>query len=320
MPLPDITDRPTLVALLAPTGIEVLGDPSAIGDEYGYSSARASVPIRLPDGGDAPAVIKVWDAAEIGLDEIDFYDTWAPKLPIRLATFYGGHATNDLGLLILEDLKPERQGDAEFLFERPDACEIARTLAAIHLATVEHPNDLSPHGAARPDDWHDSRRISFVERFGLPKDVTVRSIVIHSEAVDHMATRLLIGTRAGLLHGDVHQDNVVFLEGGVPVLLDWARPRWGPAAHDLAALLVGATATSDYAAVIDSFRETARVSQSEIHGAIIRQLVTGTLGIARWHPQTDRQERLVTANVERVRAAAAWLQAEQPDLMAQFSS
>ena len=53
---------------------------------------------------------------------------------------------------------------------------------------------------------------------------------------------------------------------------------------------------------------------------MLRRLVTGTLGIARWHPQNDRQERLATANVERVHAAAVWLQEQQPDLMAQFSS
>ena len=67
---------------------------------------------------------------------------------------------------------------------------------------------------------------------------------------------------SGLLHGDVQQDNIVFLKGGTPVLLDWARPRWGPAAHDLAALVIGATGTSDYATVIDAFRETAQSARA----------------------------------------------------------
>jgi len=318
MPLPRLTERSQLADVIEPLDLLIISDPVPVGDAFGCASARVRTTVRDTSGVEHAVVIKVWDHTEHGLGEIEFYNRWAPLLPIRLPALHGAHASDQFGVLVLEDLAPEQKGNAEFLFDRTEACAVARTLGTVHMATVHRGNDFPCLGAVRPSEWHNSRRLTFIERFGLPDDHFVRGIIIHSEAAEEVAANLLADATTGLIHGDVHQDNVVFVAAGLPVLLDWARPGWASAGHDLGALLVGATSTADYGSVIRAFQQIADLSDAEFYGAMLRRLVTGTLGIARWQPENDRQHRLLALNTQRVETAAAWLVREQPDLLDPF--
>jgi len=277
MPLPRLTERSQLADVIEPLDLLIISDPVPVGDAFGCASARVRTTVRDTSGVEHAVVIKVWDHTEHGLGEIEFYNRWAPLLPIRLPALHGAHASDQFGVLVLEDLAPEQKGNAEFLFDRTEACAVARTLGTVHMATVHRGNDFPCLGAVRPSEWHNSRRLTFIERFGLPDDHFVRGIIIHSEAAEEVAANLLADATTGLIHGDVHQDNVVFVAAGL-----------------------------------------ADLSDAEFYGAMLRRLVTGTLGIARWQPENDRQHRLLAMNTQRDETAAAGLVREQPDLLDPF--
>jgi fructosamine-3-kinase len=307
-------DGAALRAVLAPLDMQHIGDPEPIGDEFGFASSRARVAVVGPDGTERPAVVKAWSVEGHGTAEIDFYEKWAPILPVRLATCFGSHAGGEIAVLVLEDLGDVRQGDAAETMELADAVAITRDLAAIHRATVGRDSDLPAAGQPRPDEWHESRRTAHLERHGPPRHPTLRVIVNHSAQAEASAARVLAGSALGLVHGDVHSDNVVFLRNGTPVLLDWSRPQWGPAAHDVASLLL-ACPKDGYARVVDTYHSIALITNAEIHAAMLRRLVTATLGTAMWMPETDRQQRLVEVGQDQARTAAAWLAEVAPGLI-----
>ena len=310
--LPDLRDADVLRALLAPIGLEPDRAGELIGADYGFASALARV--ALPER-DHPVVVKAWNVETHGSAEITFYEEWAPRLPVRLAACFGGHADEVTGVLVLEDLGATRQGDAAEPIAAGDAGAIARDLGSIQAATAGQESSLDRVAAPRPTDWHESRRAAHLERQGAPAQPYLRRIVERSDRADALSSELLAGSVPGLVHGDVHADNVVYLADDTPVLLDWARPQWGPAAHAVASLLLG-TERAGYAGVIAAFRSRAALSDDEIHGAMLRRLVTATLGTVVWQPKTERQHRLVEAGLAQAAAAATWLADEAPDVLA----
>lgn len=313
MPTPDLLDRTVLHELLAPLGITPASDPEPAGSNYGFASQLAALHVTLANGSEAAVVVKVWDSRTHGLGEIEFYENWAPRLPIRLATHHGSHATEEMGLLVLEDLRPVRQGDEELGMALADACSVARTIAAVHLATVGAESSLEPTPSSRPAEWHDSRRVSFIKRFGMPDHGLVRSIVVNSELAERLGRSLVSEAAAGLVHADLHADNIVFVADD-PIILDWSRPRWGPAVEDLASLLVSVVSPEDYDAVINAYRDKVAIDDDQITGGILTRLLVGTLGVARWIPSTPRQERLITLGQRRVEQTAEWLAARAPGI------
>jgi hypothetical protein len=318
VPLPSLTDPAVLARLLEPIGT-VAATPLAVGDGFGFASERVRVTIEV-DGEPLAVVVKVWDPRQHGVAEVGFYETWAPLLPVRLPMLVGSRVTPDMAMLVLEDLGAVRQGDALPGLGRSDGQATAGVLAEVHRSTVGHPSGLPRWGLARDPDWHESRRRDYLERFGAPESDPLRSIVLGSEAADRLAEAALSKSAQGLVHGDVHADNLLLLADGTPVLIDWSRPGWGAAAHDLAALLGSSLATTDYAAAIDAYGLVSTVTDDEIAGAVLRQLVTATLGIARWHPSNDRQERLIAAGEQRATASAAWLFEKRPDLLSELGA
>jgi streptomycin 6-kinase len=316
--LPSLTDRAVLARLLEGIGT-VVEAPRPVGDGFGFASERVRVTIDI-DGVPRTVVVKVWDPRQHGAAEVDFYETWAPLLPVRLPALVGSRITADMAMLVLEDLGAVRQGDALPGLGRFDGKATAGVLAEVHRSTVGRPSDLPRLGPARDPDWHDSRRGEYLERFGAPESDPLRIIVLGSEAADRLAEAALSKSPPGLVHGDVHADNLLFLADGTPVLIDWSRPGWGAAAHDLAALLVSSLDPADYSAAIDAFGLVSTVTDDEITAAVLRQLVTVTLGIARWHPTNDRQERLIAAGAQRAIATAAWLYEKRPDLFAELGA
>jgi hypothetical protein len=318
VPLPSLIDPAVLTRLLEPIGT-VVDSPRAVGDGFGFASERVRVTVEV-DGEPLAVVVKVWDPRQHGGSEVDFYETWAPLLHVRLPSLIGSRVTPDMAMLVLEDLGAVRQGDALPGLDRSDGQATARVLAEIHRSTVGRPSDLPRSGQARDPEWHDSRRRDYLERFGVPSLDPLRAIVLGSETADRLAEAALSKSPAGLVHGDVHADNLLFLADGTPVLLDWSRPGWGAAAHDLAALLVHSLDPSDYTAAIEAFRLTSSVTDDEIAAAVLRQLVTATLGIARWLPSSERQDRLVAAGGRRATASAAWLFENRPDLFSELGA
>lgn len=312
MPLPSLTDPAALARLLEPIGT-VVDTPRAVGNGFGFASERARVTIEV-DGEPLAVVVKVWDPRQHGAAEVDFYETWAPLLPVRLPALVGSRVTPDLAMLVLEDLGAVRQGDALPGLDRSDGQATARVLVEVHRSTVGRLSDLPRSGQARDPEWHESRRGEYLERFETPESSPLRAIVLGSEAADRLAETVLSKSPSGLVHGDVHADNLLFLADGSPVLIDWSRPGWGAAAHDLAALLVSSLDPADYSVAIEEFRLVSPVTDDEVAAAVLRQLVTATLGIARWHPSNERQERLIAAGGRRAAASAAWLFENRPDL------
>jgi fructosamine-3-kinase len=305
--LPDVLDRDVLGGLLASIDLVPQDDPRPIGTGYGFAGICASVVLATPSGS-RDAVVKVWDPKAFGLAEFEFYGEWAGRLPIRLPECLGMHATEDVAALVLERIEVIRQGDAETFALDEDLAALAEIPALAHRATVGTTTDLPDHAALRPrpSEFHDARRVAYAAAFGLPEGQPVRSIVIASEQADRLAAEMLSSAHSGLLHGDVHLDNVVTDISG-PVLLDWSRLSWGPAAIDLAGLLVTSVPTDHYEATIATYRDTTEVSDEALTGGLLHQVMAGTLGVAAWQPTTRRQARVHKIGVAKALAAAEWL-------------
>lgn len=312
--LPDVLDRTILGGLLAPMGLVPAEAPRPIGTEYGFAGTCVSVPLDTPSGS-RQAVVKVWDPVAHGLGEFEFYGEWATRLPVRLPECLGMQATNGVAVLVLEQIAVRRQGDDETFALDEDLAGLAAIPALTHRATVDGPSDLTEHTALRPrsSEFHDARRVAYASAFGLPEGQPVRSIVIASEQVDRLAAEMLGPAHAGLLHADIHLDNVVIDDSG-PVLLDWSHLSWGPAAIDLGGLLVSSVAADDYEATIDAYRDTTEVSDEALIGGLLHGIMARTLGVAAWSPTTRRQARLRTIGVAKALAAAEWLFEWRPEV------
>ena len=316
MALPDLLDRAVLSRLVAEAGLELVDVSGSVGDTYGFASARAAATVRLgADGAESDVVVKVWDPEAHGLGEIEFYEEWARGLPIRLPRHHASHATDALAMIVIEDLRPVRHADDEHTLSASDAIAVAGALAGVHTATVGQPSDLGEPrwGRTLPSEWHDSRRVDFYERFGAPTHHVLRAIVVQSEMAGHIGRSLLLDAPAGLTHSDVHGDNLVFVDGD-PVLLDWAHIGWGPAAHDLASLLFSCTPVDAADEVVAAHGDETGVGDDQIDGALLIRLVVATLGVAKWIPSNDRQERLIARGLRRAEQWAEWLAERRPGL------
>ncbi|HSM02484.1 MAG TPA: phosphotransferase [Acidimicrobiia bacterium] len=314
MPIPDLSDPKTLSDALAPLAMRPVGDPVTIGEEYGFASSLVRVEVTGADG-ERSVVVKAWDVTTHGTGEIAFYEQWATRLPIRLASCFGSHADEETGVLVLEDLPVARQGDAAESIEAVDARTIALQIASIHQATRGAEPGIPPPRPSRDAEWHATRRAAHLERHGSPEEPMLGRIVECSERAEALASEVLANATLGLVHGDLHADNVVYLPDDTPVLLDWARPHWGPVADPLASLLLGTAPGEGYTQVIEAIRSVLPLPDAEIHAALLRRLVVATLGTAVWQPETERQHRLVEAGVAQAAAAARWLGEVTPGLI-----
>jgi aminoglycoside phosphotransferase (APT) family kinase protein len=222
---------------------------------------------------------------------------------------------------VLEHLEVAHQGDDEGYASPTASGALADLLAEIHRSSVGSESDLPEYRwvAPRPGEWHDARRVMYVSDFGLPAPGPLRSLIVGSERVDRLAAEMLDAAHPGLIHSDVHLDNVVFLADGQPVLLDWAHPGWGPAAIDLAGLLVSSVPPEDFNAVIARYRSTAEVTDGAVRGAVLHRILLGTLGVAAWNPETERGHRLRSLSTTKSLAAAGWLIDTWPDAVTLFT-
>ena len=128
----------------------------------------------------------------------------------------------------------------------------------------------------------------------------------------------LLGAPATLLHADLHMDNVLFVgEEEAPVLLDWARAAKGPAAIDVAELLFQMAPLAELDDLLLAYLRALerhgvvgpdeRGLRRQLGGALLRMVVRCTCGIAPWHPELAREERIIDSTLARVaRAVEYW--------------
>lgn len=212
----------------------------------GYGLDGTSARLTIDGDGVPPTLVAKWSSREDARREAGFYRGVAPRLDLRLATLYASAIDDaaERGVLVLSDVAPARQGDTLVGTTEAESDALADAMASFHAAFWDAPED--PALASFPR-WVDTRcpydRIA--ER--LPKFVADWTGRVPTAALD-VAMRLpesvprareaLARAPATLVHTDLHLDNVLFLEGGAPVVLDWTDARRGPAALDFARLLV----------------------------------------------------------------------------------
>ena len=216
-----------------------------IGVGFGLDGTSARVTV---DGDAAPATLVVkWCAAENARYESHFYRAVAPRLGLRLATLYGARIdeATKRGVLVLSDVAPARQGDTLVGATESESVALTDAMAGFHAlywgaADVPVLSPVPPWlggGGLHPDGLVEvlpKFLTEWAER--LPPSALALAADL-PERVNAVRTSLARSPTT-LIHADLHLDNVLVLEDGVPVVLDWPSACRGPAAVDVARLLV----------------------------------------------------------------------------------
>jgi len=213
-------------------------------EEVGEGLGLSGRVFRVERDGVETLVVKLSCAAQ-GEREISFYRRLAPRLAASVPGFLAGafDEERDRAALVLEDIAPARQGDVLAGCSGEEARGLARFLAELHslewgsaglaeLAWLVVPKSaLGATGPVAPD-----RIRRFLERYRVSRELA-QAVQRLPESLPGVEARLARETET-LTHGDFHLDNVLFREGGGPVVLDWQTVGRGPAATDVARLLV----------------------------------------------------------------------------------
>ncbi|MDX1689654.1 MAG: aminoglycoside phosphotransferase family protein [Acidimicrobiia bacterium] len=201
-----------------------------IGQDHGFSGRVFRV--HLADGTtavaktDAPAVIagEMRARRRVG-------DLLGPSIPRAL----GAATEGDLGVIVMADVTPARQGDWIDGCGAEDLAAVLAVLGRLHGGTlVDEPWTMEPWPRER---WH-ARVRGAAERFPALFGGDVRIWLLDEYPLRFAASveRLAAGPIA-TIHGDAHLDNVLWRPDGSAVLLDWNHHRPAPPALDLASLL-----------------------------------------------------------------------------------
>jgi hypothetical protein len=210
-------------------------EPHLIGERYGLAGTVVRLDIRAGASLPFPLVAKL-SAARPGAAEIGFYRNLAPRMPTRLPRFVAGACEGDRAFLLLEDVGPAEQGDVLAGATPEEADALMRTMGRFHAAfeggeALDLPEWIPD--PARAEKIRE-RAPRFLDRYGSD----LRGLVASLPGLADEAAARLARARPTLVHGDLHLDNVLFPPGGEPVILDWTETRKGPAALDVAALLM----------------------------------------------------------------------------------
>lgn len=214
-----------------------------IGVGYGLDGTCARVTL---DGDCVPAtLVAKWCSTENAAHETSFYRDVAPRLDVRLATLFATEtdASAERGLLLLSDVAPARQGDVLVGATSAESDALTDAMASIHAAYWDDADSpslagLPPWGGAWPGRRVGESLPKFVAEWGgrLPP-AAIQAALRLPETAPAAVGRLLRAPPT-LVHTDLHLDNVLFLEDGSPVILDWTDARRGPAVLDFARLLL----------------------------------------------------------------------------------
>lgn len=323
-----------LESVLEPGTSVLSGMGETIGAGFGLASDIVRYPIRSPSG-ETSVIVKLWSTEPPDdVTEVRFYRHLAPRLGIRVPRCHFAAVDPAIGraVLVLEDLAPLEQGDALTRLGRVRSERLAETVAMLHAAWWEEPAlvdeewlEEAPLGRSRA--WLSSRKAEYLDRFGAPDDRLLAAVLRDVETVNELATQRLGGAWWSLIHGELHLDQIVFVAGDEPVILDWARCRRGPVASDLAQVAFEIGPLDAANAVIDSYQaglagagvtvDAARI-RSELGGALLAKAITDTLGIARWDPTTDRESALIDQAGPRLAAALRTWRRRDPPLFAEL--
>jgi len=301
----------------------------------GYGLASCIFRCRLV-GSDAPpsVVVKLWSTeGPGGTREVDFYRTFAPRLGARIPAGYYGAVDDERwrGVLVLEDLGDVLQGDVLEQLTIQGAERLAREIASLHATwwdgtELHEANWLrSLRTFDRGPDWYEPRRELFIQRFGDRLDPFARQLLENVMLLQVRANERLAGVPVTLLHAELHLDNVVF-EGPSkdPVLLDWAKVAIGPAAIDLAEILFAIGPPEGRDRVLNTYLEALCEGgvtdfdeaslRHQLGGGLLRKFIVSTYGVARWQPDSEREEEMIDVSLQRTfRAVKDWRERD-PDL------
>lgn len=190
--------------------------------------------------------------------EIRFYSTVAPEVPVRVPDFYYGAVADDMSqsILLLEDLAL-----AEATFCRAtsalsvdQAAAVVEQLAALHALWWANEQKLpaaqfaDAHLAAdalaqtllAPEHWEKS--LSGEQCRHVPPALHDRDLVVD---MVHTLWHLDAALPPCLNHGDAHLGNLYLTKDGQPGFLDWQTLRRGPWQQDYTYFVVGALDPDD---------------------------------------------------------------------------
>jgi aminoglycoside phosphotransferase (APT) family kinase protein len=219
-----------------------------IGEGYGLGGIAARLHLPRPAGGPGTLVAK-WCPAAKGRSEAAFYREIAPALDLDLPDLHGAwfDAPADRALLLMEDVFPARQGDAIEGLSPADADALVDAAASFHAAFWGDAAVPALDGLRR---WESAAGDAPARTAAaLPAFLAAHGDALSPaarEAIGDLPRRLegaLAALREApptLVHDDLHGDNVLFRPDGTPVILDWPDAALGPAAVDVAHLLVEA--------------------------------------------------------------------------------
>jgi len=218
-----------------------------IGAEFGLAGQCYRVS-GATDSGPTSIVVK-YGKAEI-VDRVRaFHKLAGSRLRGQIPQFYGGwtDAQAERGLLLLEYIEHERQGDVLEGCSEADALALVRLLARLH-GSLACPDESTlpavfPRWTPTPMDdekWED-RLERATSRY---PDLLSTGIGLRLRDAPQRFEAEVAPLRTApvtLIHRDVHLDNVLFRADGSPVLLDWDGVSIGPGAADLARVLAEGT-------------------------------------------------------------------------------
>lgn len=286
-----------------------------IGEAYGFASRIFRFQWQ-DNKASQSVVIKLWDTdSNAGIGEVQFYQTFkdvGTRTP--LCFFSGVDEKKKKAVLVLEDLQDAAQGDVLVQLDLARAKGIAHSLAKLHATWLEHPKlaeltwvpDVSIW--TRTNDWFQSRRALFLERFPNNLGGFARLLLDKIEFAPQIANERLKDAPKTLLHGDFHLDNIVFESQTEPVLLDWSRPVKGSPTLNLVPLLFFMTPLDKFDTVFDyycdEFEEIAESSlnrtafKKQLGGDFLRAFSLSTCGVARWQPQLKRGVQILNTSIK----------------------
>jgi homoserine kinase type II len=109
-----------------------------------------------------------------------------------------------------------------------DAAAVGRALAQLHLAGA----DFADHRPGRYEPSEIERRLAGVA--DLNRAELVPAVTVLSAELGSLAKERAGALPAGVVHGDLFIDNVLYADGALAALLDFEQASWGRLAYDLA--------------------------------------------------------------------------------------
>lgn len=273
-PVDDIPERPGIPASVEEITEAWLGEAlselpgldgtavagvTEIGSGYGLAGSMARIELRPRSAQPSSVVLKL-ARRPAGACELAFYRDVAPQVPCRVPRCYGGWVDADpdadRAALVLEALPVRSQGDVLTGATVEQAHAVLDVAAAFHAAFAHNaPPSLPPltYDADGLRRRLGERAASFLQRYSETLPAAVLARVDGLPARLDTTSEVLTSAPTTLIHTDFHLDNVLFLDGGEPAVLDWPGARRGAAAIDVGRFLVEGVADAllpEYATLV----------------------------------------------------------------------